>query len=678
MALTADNFLQSNSGGHDGNGNVTLPDATQVGSRLILACARTTLSGTPAGWTLDNSLSVGTIYSRAGDGASSWAFDLAANESCEWDLFEITGLDPDVPIDVTTTGTGFNGSTGTTEPTTTYDGVLIGMHRSVGTVGSGTVPTFGAHTTNEELSDHGHATGGAFAPVAISTCRRFVQSLGSFECDCDPTSGTATGGIVCYTAEGAKRAPNIEHFWSFPAEMIGVPAAAHSGIGASASKYLYNYTGAPVITADGLQLTGVASIQNVESDIFGVANNAGHVAKVRFRLDAAAADYELVTLSDSNGEDVVVRYVSASQKIGVKVGTGAEVLSDATVTTGQFYNLDLRARRILTTSPGTCDWRLDYGSGPVAQTPATVASDGQALGALQWMRLGWAVNRTGTVTFRYALFSPDAGHYPLGDFIFPFVKVDPAGTPTVVGTANNFRRFITNGTVDGTFIAANVRDALDDWPPVTGASADGLAVVTAHATDYCQVPMATYQASPTGSLRHARAIIPLWAASATAATIKVVLWDGTTATNIWNETDPNADNTANSPWLCRLWKPAGGWTQPKLDAAAVRVGAADATPDIGCNAMGVELCVQVAETIPVFGGTDPLRVEQLTDPNSGGVLALRAYAPTEYGATLIYELSGVAQTPVVVAAGSNPHTVTIDAVDASVVTRIELAPDQPA
>jgi hypothetical protein len=676
VPLSADNFLQANSGSHDGDGNVTLPDATQVGSRLILACARTTLAGTPAGWTQDNPLSVGTIYSRPGDGASSWAFNLGATESCEWDLFEVTGLDPDVPIDVTPTGTGFSGSTGTTEPSTTYDGLLIGMHRSVGTVGSGTVPTFGAHTTNEELSDHGHATGGAFAPVAISTCRRFVQSLGSFECDCDPTSGTPTGGIVLYTAEGAKRQANIEHFWSFPAEMAGIAASAHSAI-SSTLNYFSFMAGTPAITADGLQLTGAANIQWVESNIFGVASNAGHVAKVQFRLDSAAADFELVTLRDVNGLDTVVRYVHASQKIGVKVGTGAEVLSDATVTTGQQYVLDLRARRILSTSPGTCDWRLDYGSGPVTQAQATATSNGSALGALQALRLGWGVARTGTVTFRYALFSSNAGHYPLGDFIFPFLKVDPAGTPTVSGTANNFRRFTANGTVDGTFIAANVRDALDEWPPVSGASADGLACVTAHATDYCEIPMATYQASPTGSLRHARALLPLWAASGTAATCKVVLWDGTTATNIWNETDPGFDNTANSPWLCPLWKPAGGWTQPKLNAAAVRYGSADATPDNGLKAAGIELCVQVAETIPVFGGSDPLRVEQLSDPDSGGVLALRAYTPANQSATLIYELGGVAQTPVVVAAGSNPHTVIVDAVDASVVTRIELAPDEP-
>ncbi|HTE67491.1 MAG TPA: hypothetical protein VK942_01835 [Actinomycetes bacterium] len=682
MPLTADNFVQSNSGGHDFTGNVTLPAATEVGSRLILTLAGSGTIATPSGWTRDADGGAATscnIYSRLGDGGTSWAFDIGSTQSCEWDLFEVTGIDPDAPVDVTPQTTGLAGSTGTTDPSTTYDGLLIGIHRSVGSVGGGTFPVFGAHSTNEELSDHGHATGGAFSPISISTCRRFVQALGSFECDCDPDVGTYTGTCVLYTAEGAKRKASISHWWSFPAELAGATNLHLTG-----ANYFQVAGGTPAITSDGLQLTGSANIQ----DIWGPSGLGaplgtpypGHVAAIRFRLDSLSGDIQIAVLDDSSaGSDVVIRYVSASQKIGVKVGTGAEVLSDATVTTATWYRIDLRARCLNGTSPHLCDWQLDYGSGPVAQAQASLASNGLALGFLQ-PKLGWGVNATGTITYDFAVYSNVGGHYPLGEFVFPFLKVDPAGTPTVVGTANNFRRFTANGTLDGTFIAANVRDALDEWPPVFGASADGLAVVTAHATDYCEIPMQTYDPAGTGALRGpVWVFIPVWAASATTATMRINGWDGTTSTVFWPESDPQTDNTASPPWICVLWEPTGGWTPAKLDAAAIRVGALDATPDIGPHAIGMALCVQVATAIPVFGeAAAPLRVEQDSDSTTGGILALRAYTPADQSATLVYELGGVPQTPVVIPAASNPETVVIDAADATVVTRIELQPDEPA
>jgi hypothetical protein len=503
-----------------------------------------------------------------------------------------------------------------------------------------------------------------------------TEVLDTFECAATASAtltgtSSASATIVCYAAEGAKREPNIAHFWGFFPGVSSTPAGLNTGN--AGARYFETVVGTPAITADGLQLTGAASAQSVAAASITTALQAAkaHLGWIRFRLDSLSGDLELATLTDSGGASTVVRYVSASQKVGVKVGTGTEVLSDATVTTGVFYILDVRAMG--TTPARTVDWQLDYGAGPVAQTQATFTA-GAILGSLVPV-LGWSAAQTGTVTFASALFSIIAGHYPLGasDWTFVLLKPDPAGTVTVSGSTSNFGVMTSGGTI-GAWDATGARNAVDEWPPVVGASADGAVAVTASATDYIEFPMETYQAAPAGAIRAARVLLPMWAASGTAATCRVLGWDGTNATTLFAEADPGTDNSSTPGWVCAMWRPSGGWTQAKLDAAAVRFGSNDATPDIGPHAVGMEVAVAVAPAAaPMFGTSGDVTVTAQTDAGTGGILGLTTTTPADKAASLHYEVNS-SPTDVAVPAASS-DTQTLGAPDHPTTNYVAIYPD---
>jgi hypothetical protein len=667
-------FVQSKSGGHDGAGSVTLDSPTVVGNRVVVSIAGNVSIGTPAGWAKDSGANpvLGCIFSKpAVDGETTLAtFGAAGNNSYEWDAFELVGIDPDAPVDVIPPSAGTAGSTGVTAASTTYDGVAIGIHRSAGTAGGTTVPTFDTHTTGEELSDHGHATGGAFVPVALSTCRQFIQSLGTWTCTCTASLGSEFGAIVVYSAEGAQREAVIDAFWSFPAELIGATGLASA---ASGSRYWETETGTPEITADGLKLAATAAAEAVTAPSITTAATLvrSAVVQIKFRFGSLpGADLDLADMVASAGASgtPVLRYRTASQKLGIQIGAGAEVLSDATVSAGVDYTVDFRL--IGHTTAYRLDWQIDDGSGPVTQTQATNTAGGTLT---SWIpRLGWTAASTGDVRYRHALFSKAAGHYPLGAFVFPFLKVDPATTPTISGTSTNFGVMTANGTV-AAWNATNARNAVDDWPPVIGASADAAVATAAHATDYIEFPMQTYDASGTGSIRTVRALAPMWAAAATVATCRITGYDGTTAATLFAEADPGADTTSPPVWICKLWRPSGGWTQAKLDAAVIRFGSNDATPDIGPHAVGMEAVVQVAAVEAMIGESGGLLVDAAKDPVTGGVLGVTVETPADQGATLNWEAGGVPGSQAV-GAGS-AHTETFDAVDSTTVTFVEVVSD---
>jgi hypothetical protein len=257
--------------------------------------------------------------------------------------------------------------------------------------------------------------------------------------------------------------------------------------------------------------------------------------------------------------------------------------------------------------------------------------------------------------------------YPLGP--------DPAGTPTISGTSTNFGVMTANGTI-GAWNAAAALAAIDDIPPTLGASADGIVAVAAHATDYVEVPMATLNVSGLGSIRAVRPLIPLWAASATAATCRVNGWDGSVSTVLLPEIDPNADTSSTPPWLAQMWNPVGGWTQAKLNAAAIRFGSNDATPKIGFHAILLEVAVQtgdslrVAEVTGLEGVTAAAAVDVVVDSVTGGPLAYTASAPPEFDAVVDYMIRGSPVTTTVPAGTTDLEIV--DAADATEVTSVSI------
>jgi hypothetical protein len=693
LSLDAMLVQPSNSGGFVGaSGSATLPTGTTAGSTLLLLVSSTTSGNvTASGFTDSAPTNIGSTKAFALHKANvaaaemSWTITSGTGAINRWTIYEIAGIDPDAPVDVKQTGTtpsitsGTTAATGNVGPSTTYDGLVVAIHAARHTA-STTAPTFSGHTGGMTEMDEGGANDGT-GSVGLSVSMQTTQSLGTFASTATGSitftgSNAATALIVVYSAQDAKRAANVAHFWSFPAELAG---AAGLNLGVAFSRYWETQTGSPVITADGLQLTGTASIQNVVGPNISISTIPGpaHLARVRFRLDSLSGDLELAALLDGGAKNTVVRYVAASSKIGVKVGAGSEVLSDATVTTGQFYNLDIRTRGTLTSR--TTDWQLDYGSGPVAQAQATDSFAGpNALGNLTQPRLGWAASATGTVTYDDALYSVVAGHYPLGDFTFVFCKPDPAATPTVSGTVGNFALITNNATGAAltTPTLSSARDAVDDWPPTVGASADGFCATAASATDYLELPMATYQAAPTGSVRAVRPLLCMWAAAATTATCRVLGYDGTTATTLFSEADPGTDNSSTPAWICAMWKPSGGWTQAKLDAAAIRFGSNDATPDIGPHAVGMEVAVQAAAVGSIIGEAGSVEVTEARDALSGAMLGVTTTTPAEQGTTLFWDDAGTPGSQVVAAASS--HTETFDAPDATTVAEVGVISDNEA
>jgi hypothetical protein len=690
LSLDAMLVQPSNSGSFTGaSGSATLPTGTTASSTLLLLVASTATGLTASGFTNDSGVNIGSpnayIFrkSNVGAGETSWALAASAGTLTRWTVYEIAGLDLVAPVDqvVSTTASVQSGTTVATPtlaPSTTYDGLVVANHATYITT-STTPTTFSGHTNGMTEMDEGSVNDGASKAVDLSVSMKTVQSLGSFDTTATASStlsitNAAAATIVCYAAEGAKREANIDHFWAF--KVVG---AAGLGVGNAGSRYFEAVTGSPAITADGLQLTGAASVQNVVGPAGDVSLQPvkAYVARIKFRLDSLSGDLELATLQDAGTGNVVIRYVSASQKIGVKISTGTEVLSDATVTTGQFYGIDLRA--IGTTTARTCDWQFDYGAGPVAQTQATFTATG-VLGSPS-PRLGWSAAQTGTVTYAYAVFSVVAGHYPLGDYIMVLLKPDPAGTLTISGTTANFNVFSANGTM-AAWNATTARGAISEGPPPTiGASADGLAQVTAASSDYVAIPMETYQAAPAGSIRAVRMCACGWAAAATAATIGFRDHDGTTEHTLFPAGDPNFDNSTTAPaWVCSMAGRAFGssvaasWTQAKLDALTFRVGfSTDATPDVGIHAIYAEVAVAVAVTQSIFGVTGDVTTTATYDPDSGGVLGLVTTTPDAKATSLHYEVNA-SPTDVSVAAASSDSR-TLDAPDHPTVNYVAIYPD---
>jgi hypothetical protein len=678
----------ANSGGFNAtSGNATLANGTTAGSTVLLAVAWGGVGPTvPSGFvrvtasTQGGSTTVPSqLYARSNvpAGETSWAITASSTVPVAWWVAEVQNLDPAALLDAGPTGpvqasasSTTTATSSTTDRSTTYDGMVVALF--AGYQSASTTPvTWSGHTSGyAELADIGQA--GASTSVGLSVAVQFTQQLSTFAASAtaSATASTVSAYIAVLTAADAKKEPNIAFFWGFK---VGAGAAGLS-TGNAFFRYLDNVVaGTPAMTAAGLQLTGTASAQQISALIQTLsASVRAAVAQVRFRFDTSlpSGDLEVAKLGATGvSGDAVLRYVTASQKLGLKIGTGTEQLSDATVTANSFVTVDLRL--IGTTTAFQADWQIDYGSGPVVQTQATFTASGVLAQYAGY--LGWSAAATGTVTYAHALYSNVAGHYPLGPHTI--VLLTPSGTPTVSGTVGNFAFITANAT--GTALAAgtlaNVPATIDDFPPTVGGSADGVCATAASATDYIEIPMATYDASGTGSIRAARVVVPMWAASATAATCRVIGYDGTTATTLFFEADPQADNTSTPAWICAMWRPTGGWTQAKLDAAAIRFGSNDATPDIGPLAVGMEVAVQNGAVAPIIGESGSVEVTEARDPVSGGMLAVTVDTPADQGTTLFWDDAGTPGSQVV--APSSSHTETFDAPDATTVVEVGVISD---
>jgi hypothetical protein len=327
-------------------------------------------------------------------------------------------------------------------------------------------------------------------------------------------------------------------------------------------------------------------------------------------------------------------------------------------------------------------WRLETGTDTYTDQPAPADAAAPSSAISQGLlRLSGNVSQTLTMDVDDLVATKYYGAYPLGPHKVVLLKVDPAGTPTVSGTSSNFSRFTSNGTLDA-WNAANFRDAVDEVPPTISASADGFVQTATAASDYIELPMQTYTCSATEYIADVRVVVPLWGGTgAGTGTLGIRGYDGTTeaalvpASASYDAASPTATSATDPLWATKVWHPTGGWTQAKLDAAAIRVGfSTDAAPDMGVHAVYLEAAIgkaKVSRLHELEGGL--FAVDERYNPTSLARVSYLVTTPADRGATFAYTLLGT-PTSTYVNPGASQE-LTLSATAYGDVTDTSLIPD---
>lgn len=707
MALTIDSIIHQNSGGVAAATSgaavaVSLAggETTSAGNTLIVILSggngQSFSSTAPSGWAnIDggaNGASDASIrlYFRGptqglAAGESSWNFTpgFATAGPVRWTVFEIEGVESGVNTDtsvldarsavvVQASGTTAGGLTG---QTSTYDGLAISTHVAYNPSGT---DTWGSHTNGFTEVVEGSQSNGGTGNVTLSVSVLHVNQLGTFgaTATCSRTLNGTNAGLaftIVLNAAGARRAGDLrlidgaEHGLITgntlgPANLkIAESATAGVSVSNTAARsgsygWLYSSTSA-----------ACNSVHYTATQLLGLSSTAGKFCfRLHFRLPTLpGADAELWVLRDIGaGALITVRFIDASDKIGLKVGSGTEQVSDTTITANQWIGVDIGAD--VSTTSHVVNWQIDYNAEltdtteSVAQTQATAT--GTANPTLGSIRRGWTTSITATMHFDDFVASGELPHYPLGDVRVLPLKVDPSGTPTVSGSTANFGVMTNNGTV-AAWNATNARNAVDDVPPDLSGTRDAAVCVTASTTDWMEFPMETRSmAANKENVRGVRWVACLWAASATAATIRLQIFDGTgVLAGGMSEQDPNADNTATPVWATGVTRDPSGnrqdWTQAKVDGLAFRVRSNDATPDIGIDMVVFEVAVIKAQLEVLFGeaASGEAYAEAHRDPDTQGLVGFTVTIPTGKSITVDYEVDGTPSSTGLLTDADSPH-----------------------
>lgn len=687
--LATDDILQSKVGSFEGtSGSATFDAGTTVGSPVFLFVGLGGDSVTVYGVTPPSGFEeiaqhntgarYGTTYQfmkrSASAGETTWTINVTGGtQQVLWALVEWPGIDTadgsyladfsslpfttDVPVSSRATDNSLtNGS---------YEAMALALHFATNL---SSAPTITGHSANwQEIANVSRNNGTRWHAMSVVALPMFDLVAPSDTATVTPDSYLHNNQSV-QTAVSAKHAANFVTLtgYEFGTATSMTNASIHTSGGPAPFDAV---VGSPAVVTTNprtgsycLELSASAAAECAEwtGKAAGFKGNLGatgsepavwvHRIHFYFPTSLPGADVEIASAeAGSLVNGVTIWYRSASQKIGVKIGTGTEVLSDATVAVDTWIGLDYRYDPRTTTH--TFDWQLDYDStdatGPVTQTQASTAA--MSVGRVTNVRRGWTTSKTATIRYDDEAGTKVRKSYPIGDINVWPLKVDPAGTPSVSGTTANFQTYTANGGTMTAFNAANVRNALDEIPPVVGASSDGVAQITTAVNDYVIVPMETLTAAPDNVLRGARWYFAVWAASGTAATVGVGAYDGVTSVLGFQSNDHGQDaaalmwlttmhiNTATPDALYLL-------TQSKVDAFEARMGwSSDASPDVGIHAVLVELVTQPAEVIGIIevdGGAFSVYVRQ--DPDSGAVASYLATTPAgTRGGTLSWTIDGV-------------------------------------
>lgn len=715
MSLSSNDIVQDNNGASTTGSSsvvVSLPSGTTAGNTVIVILS-TFVGGMtlPTGFVNDGASSAsshGLLVARKSNVAAaetSWTFTLSTSTNYTWYVMEVSELDVGEPLDafISTTGTaqanGSTRSTGTTSANAGLDVLVIGAWGAA----DASVPGGGSwsnHTNGfEEVVDTSSTASGAVNNYSISVGRIFPGAVGPYESTATWTSVDGQAGSASYGLIVAYRSASspiltpltwqcgFEHGThnGLTTTPLGLTAIVQGATGTIGTDIIVETASARAPSVYGCRLIQSASTKylSVGSSVYGTSKNT-LVLGWNLQILSSSGTVVLAEISPNSGTILQVLYNSSTSKIGLRWGAGTPSWESGTTPTSTWRWIDIRVTGVKTTTRHV-DWRLETATDTYTdQTPPADLS-GQAVG-LEWSQVLFGGNTSQTVTQRLddICISTFSGVYPMGPHTLRALTVDPAGTATLSGTAANFNVF-TNNTTLGAWNATNARNAIDELPPTISASSDGVCQITTAATEYMQFPMETYTCSSTEVIASCRVISCLWGGTGTGTgTLGIRAFDGTTESTLQGTvTSYDADSLTTPgatvpPWSAYMWNPQGGWTQSKLDAAAIRIGfSTDATPDMGIHAVYLEVAIRQANLVrqlEVVDGSDTFNVHLNMNPMSGATASYVVTVPTGRSAVFSYTHLGTPNN-VTVLDSESPRTITIQADSYGDVSELALVPN---
>jgi len=703
VPLSADNFVQENWGAvsaASADVSPSLPSGTTAGNTLLVIINTDELSSgiTPptTAWTkdtpptFDHNSFTGFYFAHRSNvpaGETSWTFTPSSGtRQWAWYVAEISGLDPAQPVDAAvgtdnttsiSSGSSPTRSTGNTPANPGLSTMAVAAFASTSAatgVAPGTWDTY-VSSTNVfvEAAETATTSTGSVVNRGLAVARAFYDGVvGPFECTATYTAGPGAGqnayaGMILLRAADSPVVSPLTWFYGFGngthfglgSSIIGSSPLV-SGITGTVGTDLIVGTGSarPGSGAYGCRIVqaGAAKFIACGTAQFG-AGQAGIVAGWPLRPQSSTGVTVLAEFAPAVGTIAQVVYDPSASKVGVRWGSGGTVSyqSGTTVAGTDYPWLTLRVSG-LTGATWHLDWSIEE-SGVLTGQSSPADLTGQTASSLAQIRWGGNVAQTVTQDVTDLCLSGFYGAYPLPAHRTMILKVDPAATPTSAATTiGDFALLTANVTgaalTSGTLTTA--RDNIDELPPTISASSDGI-LQTAVDTGYIEFPMQTYTATATEVIVAVRMLAALVSTTgAGAGALGIRGWDGSAETVLmptsFTSTPGSSTTVGNSipPWVGYMWNPSNGWTQAKLDAAALRFGFSnDATPDMGVHAMYLEVAVTDAKTQQLFGDLASVAV----NPNSLGVVSVTVTPPSGGDSTLHYETSG-SPTDVAVTAGS--------------------------
>jgi hypothetical protein len=695
VPVTADDFLWEATGHAAATTSivVTHPDVggTTAGSTVLVFTYSASVINTtaPSPWVRDYSgVGVSNMFAfrldEAGAGETSWTFTRSTSGNTAWYMVEMSNLAVE-SLDVVSVGAGGTTSNGATRSTgttalnagsSTVAFAVFGCTKAA----SGDTQSWSGYTNS--LAERADFSPAGVAGGQIAVASKLIDGWGTVESTAtfatSVASATTGAFMILYRARDASiNAPLAFHTgfeWGTYGGMGSAgtnPLGSAGGVGGTGTVG----TNCRVIAAAakngvyGLEVDNSASNLFVYMPVLNASTMVatGYVQPVSGSGTVVAANFTMT------GQNLFLNYDVATEKFGLQWSSGSTVWQTGTTPFGTYPGVQIRAK--FNGAVWHADWWIETGTGDGFQTSPTDRTGASAATSVT-ANLGAANSQTAKFYYDDWTISRHYGAWPFGLHKVELLVPETTGA-TISGTSSNFQRFTSNGTLAN--VSGTEGALLDDVPPTVSASSDGVVQVAVAASDYINLPMATYTLAQTEIIAGVRFLASEWGGAGTGTgTLGWRGHDGLTETTFQAasasyDADSLTSVSATYPrWVSAMWSGGvnGAWDQAKLNAAAVRMGfSTDATPDMGASAVYLEVAVVTARTFVKYrliDGEDPLdyqaAVLEYINPYNSGV---RAYDIDNQDATrsvrFTYTIGG-SETEVIVGPSTlTPVTVNEDA-----------------